>query len=171
MDGDTISNIKRLESILAAKEARENASASTENYGKGEMSNLSPESPIVQKLKQDRVIWETQQREIAEQKKQIEQFKIRKAKRIQAVTARQVTDDKQRKLKATIDVINKINTDIGDAQQCLGKLLKYIGDNERLLEEQVYFKGKSQRLKRMITAFYFGLKNSPIKPSQYFDEK
>ncbi len=164
IDGEQISNLKRAEEALAKLESTRR---DKEDLGLGEARNMSPESPFIQQMKQERIVWETKQAELLDKQKKVEQFKVKKAKRVETTAKRQADESRNRKIKASVEVIEKMNADIKQVQILCGKIIKHLDSNAPALQEEPYFKLKAQRTKRMLTAYYYGLNNAVIRPKLF----
>lgn len=156
-----------LENMMKAEEAlaklqEDDKFPEQKEFGIGEASKLTADSPLVAKLKEDRMRYEMAQQEAEHIAKQLQATKVRKAKRLNEITAQQTVAAKEKHLKAELQIINKVNVDLKEAQFLTGKLCAFIDSNEKILNQRPYLKVKMARVKRMMMAFYYGLKQASI---------
>lgn len=166
MKADMLNKVKELESSLAKQENE----VSKEDLGNGELSKMSPEDPdfqtFIQQMKQSRIRYETIQRE--EQAKK--QSKLKKAKKIDKEYSKNLQAAKEKRIKAAKLFIEKLNSDIEETQTKLGRILMFIDQQQKLVGDKPYLRVKANQIKRMLTAFYYGLNRVSIKQSKYEDE-
>lgn len=160
-----LENMMKAEEALAKLQDGDKISEQPE-MGIGEASRMSPDSPMVARLKEDRMRYEIAQQEAEQIAKKLQATKVRKAKRLNEVNSKQVVEAKERHLKAELQMISKVNSDLKDAQFLSGKLCAFIDSNEAMLNQRPYLKVKMQRIKRMMSAFYYGLKQASINPDK-----
>ena len=172
MKADMFEKMKEAEARLQREQEPQQA---VEIELKGKLKKMAPDKPetqqMIQRMKEDRIRYETRLREEAEKKKLLEQSKIKKAKRLSEKDARDKKEKENKKIRASLAVAHILNSEVEEARQKLGKILTYIESNKAILEEKPYFRIKMARTRRMLTAYYFGLRDAGINPKLFEEQK
>lgn len=166
MNADFISKVKELEDKLAEKEKIDSIDIEKKGFGK-EIANMSSSDPslstLINTMKNDRILYENKLRVEAFHRELKASKKNKIAKKLEQTIKKANEFEKDSKFKKATNFVGKVNKDINDAKYSMGKILSYIDLNENSLSASPRVYAKMQRIKRMITAFYYGLANTSIK--------
>ncbi len=173
MNVDILSNVKKLEAMLAEREKKEASVSEQSEYGK-EVSKMAPSDPnlpeFIERLKIERVRFENKLRFETFQKEILATKKIKQAKKLEQINKRATEYEREKKFKTASDFVGKVNKDLEDVKGLMGRTLEYIDSNEEALIVTPRVQAKMQKVKRMLAAFYYGL-NSSVKFNAYDGSK